>query len=312
MRRNKRLFCILLGGVCTTAVLLVLLWPNAQDPRVRGARLSHHLRAGYAWNEVAASLEEYHQKTARQNQASIALLECGTNAFPLLTRWLRATPRELSPWVVKLLERSGSFGEPMLADRRAIALNALLQNPTLLERGQPLIRPLAHCLTNDGARAPSLAALNILLAFATPAPEEIESIQRNARANLSPHAHRRHYTEADLWEQNIGGSEGLVLLAAASEEYRAYRRLSLGSAPTRIAAAEFLAERKTRPELVIPKMAQAMSPQLREAFERAIAKYGSNAVHAAPRLESMLAHPIPEVRERASNAMMIVRAQPNQ
>src|SRR5580765_3612893 len=103
MRRRRIL--LLLTGCVSAALLLILLWPEP-EPSYKGKPLSHWLAICVRTDNGPELLE-----------SAAAVRAIGTNAIPLLLKWLRYEPSALNGKLNAAVEKAaGAIGDSPVVD----------------------------------------------------------------------------------------------------------------------------------------------------------------------------------------------------
>ncbi len=290
---KKRRVFLLAALLALVAVVIVAVWPDdSNEPRHNGKRLSE-------WIILYRNTDP----GPEHDKAEAAISAIGTNAIPLLLHWVVEEPsptrrkirNSLPRWardnqiVFSLLNaRLSQAAQAAPQAFRALGTNAALAVPHLLSISET---------NNATAGAMAVIALAGMGDCGLPATLTIVT---NGTA--------RHRLFAMKWmAQNRSlYSDPAPLIPPLLSCLADNNWVVVAN------AAETLGTFKLRPDIVVPRLADALTnsrPAVRSAVIMALSDYGSNAVPALSSLSNCLADPLPGVTNAAIRAIERIQAQ---
>jgi HEAT repeat protein len=289
---NKRRVVLVLAGLTLFAILAVLLWPaDSSEPRYNGKKLSKWL-----------IMYRNPDTLSDQQNAEAAISAIGTNAIPFLLRWLQDEPLPTrtrirnalpgwlrdSPMVFNLL--GAPFSRTMTASMGFLALgtNALPAIPELM------------ALSRTNNRTAGAMAVLTLAQMGQPGLAATLTIVTNGSG--------QHRIFAMTWmaqDQALFSNPAPVIPALL---------ISLTDTNPLVVqkAAEALAVFRLEPEIVVPRLADAVTnarPAARVAAIMALQAYGSDAAPALCAISNCLNDRLAGVSNTAARAIQTILTQ---
>jgi HEAT repeat protein len=279
--KRRRIFWILLGcGVI--AVALALLWSWEREPEYQGKKLSEWL-----------SYERRHSTRPTDPQFE-AIRQIGTNAIPLLLKWVHYEP---PPWRTKL-EDMAAAQHFKFEDPKAERVDAALFGFQVLGRqASPAIPELTAMMNDPGS--PNIAWY-ATMALGDIGPEALPSllaVLTNRQTMV-----RRQALESIAVMKDLGTNSSSVVAAILP----CLKDTDLSFAG---AAAKALSRLQLAPEIVVPALRDSLrgpQPYIRRQAVLALASFKERAISARPELEAALSDSDQTVREWATNALRAV------
>ena len=288
--RKRRILLLFLGcAILATALSLALT--QEQQPTARGHPLSYWVERDYGWS--------YHLTTpAEREEATLAIRELGTNALPLLLKWMEYEPSRWKLTVLEIASRLPTWvpGRKLLsadaADVRAKATPQVFRTlgataapavPELEARAQDTrskttSRYAFISLCNIGSPAvPSIAKAlsNPVLAAEPMTATYVATLGTNAQPLVSPLLQYLDDTNADI-----------VLLSVTTLSYL-----------------------RLQPDIIVPALARKLAdprPAVRYQVMTALTHFGSLASPALPQLTNAFSDANLGIRQHATNAIQII------
>ena len=284
MKMSRKKLLIIAGSVCF--VLAVILSLSSREPTYQGRRVS-------LW------LEDYSQHwvgSKRGEPAKVALQHLGTNAIPVMLRWIQYEPprywRDNTKVWVRALKKlpflSRSIERKQL--RAAGALYAFQDMGPRADCAVPELNRIVLNLKSNQVQRP-LVALTYLGTNAIPAM--IAALTNN---NLN---NRSVVTEAFFGLGPAAYPALPVLLECMNDSDPAVR----------MGCCNALGRMRANPVRVIPPLMQAVSdphPDVRYRALVALSCYGTNARPAAPAVLKALNDPVANVHNWATNTLRLI------
>lgn len=326
------------AGLALGAVILFLAlrFGQPEDPIYKGKRLSRYLFDGFAprIGKEAPTDERLAEWAKQSGLAKEALQTLGPKSIPLLGHWLESTHSKYRAKLAEVTRRLGIHWPALQADRRSIALGALLSVqchaaevvPALVSMTRSasageqsmaavLVNGILTCIPHeeqmavaDVLRAATEDYLSGLEQGAKAEPNMCVLVAKAYRLRPPPDreaAFRRIMrlndtaTSRRLFEQaeSLLDPDGSLRNLAYLEEQEEGRIVS---------AAIFFWARPILAERVVPLLAKSLESTNRGVLTRsaeALGEYGTNAVSALPVLSNLVSDPNPRVSNAAKQAI---------
>lgn len=290
---KRRLILPLLGcGLVAIALCAVLS---------QTSRPSYHSRPLRYW---VATLAQARVNEPGFEEATAAINSAGTNALPLLLKWIQYEPQ---PWrttladVLARLSRSAPQRPAPPAPRERLANGAGTALWILGMRALPALPELTRMMNDPARPTTAVRATSVLRAFGTNSLPALLAV-----VDTPKHPCR---LTAIMTVYVMHSRFGSALEPAVPHLIQCLKEASDPNVPSW--AARSLAQFKSAPHLVAPALADCLgSPNkhLRLHCAKGLAGMGAPAASALPVLTNALADQDPEVGRAASNAIFTIAA----
>jgi HEAT repeat protein len=287
---TRRRLILLLAVVGTFVTLLILTWPTDSDePRYNGRRLSKWLIA--------------YRHAEDQDKAVEAISAIGTNAIPFLLRWLQEPPspkrtkirNALPNWV-----RNNQFVFHLLDPRLSEATMAAPMGFRVLgTNALPAIPDLVRISQTNNQTAGVMAVVT-LAGMGQPGLVATLTIVTNGSLQHRSFAMDWMAKNQSLYSDPAPAIPVLVSCLSDTNSFIVQK------------AAETLGAFRLQPEIVVPRLADALTnsrPAARVAAIVALKEYGANAVPALDAISNCLNDRLSGVSNTAARAIEKIRAE---
>jgi len=290
--RRRGVYLILVVLV-VTAVLVVVFARREREPEYGGKKLSEWVRDYGAprWIWITNGIHVYATPNDSSNQASQSIRGIGSNAIPLLVKWMRYDQAkwkakafaDLNPWLKRIKSNWQLTDErEHRAEASALVLADFRGDPGPAIPGLTLIMTGRNGLASKRRAQQALKNLGeegyrVLVANESP----------NVRLDILKLLARRGMVEEALLPSVI-------------------RRLEDPEPEVAAAAAEALGCAALHAPAVVPVLAKSLQDpraEVRLAAVEALGNYYGKAVSASPALRTMLADTDPRIKEAAERAL---------
>ena len=300
MRSNRTRFGVGIAALLAAAALIAI-WLIAQkaggEPRYQGQPLSHWVQ------QCVPSPTNLPYSVTLSDEAATAVRQMGTNALPVLLRWMRYPEHDLRLKLIELLQ-----GRQGPRSRMSYAIVRLLTPKSY----QPGSAVLAFQALGPSARAAMPALTRMLheprnarkaaMALCTIGTDGVDALGEALptvgdgilRANILLEFY--HVTSPEL--------------QAALSPLVARRLKEDPSAGARLAAAQILGRFTHAAAAAVPALAAAMRDRdggVRMVAADGLGRFGQSASPAIPLLEAALSDSHPQVRINATNALSLIQ-----
>lgn len=277
---------------CLALVIGLLTLPRREhEPQYQGQPLSH-------WVLLS-------QRAVQSDEADKAISEIGTNALPLLMKWIRyerpAWRGELAKDNHPILQR---FVGPFVTTKREVLADASLFGfKTLGANAAIAIPELTGLMRNASAPQTAFRAMGALSQIGTNGLRPLISAIQDPKY---PFHYRAVATIAFMHASPVSATVTTpVLIQCLSDTTNP--RIPL-------VAALGLGHSKCAPQLSIPALTRCLatasaSEQLRCAAVQSLARFGAQATNALPELTNALTDPSLLVRSAATNAIEKIKSE---
>src|ERR1043166_10199828 len=97
---------VLIVAVCAVvAIVAALVWPGEKEPVYQGKKLSEWI--DQAW-----------RASGREQEARFAIRQIGTNAFPVLVKWIESADASSGTWMEDVADKMSVSAGPALGNFR--------------------------------------------------------------------------------------------------------------------------------------------------------------------------------------------------